>query len=244
MNKIKVKGIIISDTNYSESSKILHILTRDYGLIGVISKGCRNYKSKLRSVSIKLTYGYFYINYKEDGLSTLTEVDVINDLKNIKTDLVKIGFSSYLIDLARQVIKQNQSPDIFDILESSLLKINNDFNPGLITNIVELKYLSFLGVSPILDRCSICGNSKDIVTVNSDVGGYICKSCYTNEYVTDEKTIKLLRMFSFVDISKIRELNIQDKNTKEINKFLEDYYLKYTGLFLKPKNFLSQIKQN
>lgn len=244
MNKTKVKGIIINDTNYSESSKILHILTYEYGLIGVISKGCRNYKSKLRSVSMKLTYGYFYINYKEDGLSTLTEVDVIDDLKNIKTDLIKIGYSSYLIDLAKQVIKQNCSEEIFSILESALLKINENFSPSVITNIVELKYLSFLGVSPILDQCAICGNSKDIVTVNSDVGGYICKNCYTNEYITDEKTVKLLRMFNFVDISKIKELNIQDKNSNEINKFLEDYYLKYTGLFLKPKNFLSQIKQN
>ena len=244
MNKIKVKGIVINDTNYSESSKILHLLTSEYGLIGVISKGCRNYKSKLRSVSMKLTYGYFYINYKEDGLSTLTEVDIIDELKNIKTDLVRIGYSSYLIDLAKQVVNQNQNEEIFNILEASLLKINNDFDPGLITNIVELKYLSYLGVSPILERCAVCGSTKDIVTVNSDAGGYICKDCYTNEYVTDDKTIKLLRMFNFVDISKIKELNIQEKNSKEINKFIEDYYLKYTGLYLKSKNFLSQIKQN
>lgn len=244
MNKIKVKGIVIGETNYSESSKILNILTSEYGSIGVISKGCRNYKSKLRSISIKFTYAYFYINYKEDGLSTLTEADVIDDFKNIKTDLVKIGYSSYLIDLAKQVIKQNNNNKIFSILESSLLKINNNFDPALITNIVELKYLSFLGVTPILDQCAICSSTKDIVTVNSDAGGYICKSCYNNEYITDEKTIKLLRMFEFVDILKIKELNIQDKNKEEINKFLEDYYQKYTGLYLKPKNFFSQIKQN
>ena len=176
--------------------------------------------------------------------NSLFLVNEIISVKNIKTDLIKIGYSSYLIDLAKQVIKQNQSEEIFSILESALLKINHEFSPGLITNIVELKYLSFLGVSPILDCCAICGNSKDIVTVNSDAGGYICKNCYTNEYITDEKTVKLLRMFNFVDISKIKELNIQDKNSSEINKFLEDYYLKYTGLFLKPKNFLSQIKQN
>ena len=119
MNKVKVKGIVISETNYSESSKVLNILTEDYGNIGVISKGCRNYKSKLRSVSIKLTYAYFYINYKEDGLSTLTEADIINDFKNIKTDLVKIGYCSYLIDLANQVIRQSDSKEIFTVLENA-----------------------------------------------------------------------------------------------------------------------------
>ena len=244
MNKIKVKGIVVSETNYGESSKILQVLTGEYGLIGVISKGCRNFKSKLRSVSMKLTYGYFYINYKENGLSTMIEVDVIDDLKSIKSDLIKIGYCSYLIDLANQVIKQNLRSEIFDILESALLKINSNFDSALITNIVELKYLSYLGVSPVLDRCNICGNTKNIVTVNSDAGGYVCKNCYTNEYITDEKTVKLLRMFEFLDIMKIKELNIQDKNKKEINKFLEDYYVKYTGLYLKPKNFFNQIKLN
>ena len=139
-------------------------------------------------------------------------------------------------------MKQNDSKEIFNILEASLLKINDNFNSEIITNIAELKYLSYLGVKPVLDRCNICGSTKDIITVNSDAGGYICKNCYTNEYITDEKTLKLLRMFDFVDIAKIKELNIIDKNKREINKFLEDYYTKYTGLYLKSKDFLSQIK--
>ena len=88
MEAVKVKGIIISDTNYSESSKILNVLTKEYGLIGIIAKGCRNLKSKLRSVSTKLTYGYFYINYKENTLSTLLEVDVLNDFKNEEIEKV------------------------------------------------------------------------------------------------------------------------------------------------------------
>ena len=220
MQTLKVKGIVITDTNYSESSKVLNIMTKEKSLIGVISKGCRNYKSKLRSTSSKLTYGYFYINYKENSLSNLLEVDIIDELKTIKTDLKKIGYTTYLVDLARQVMKQNDNDKIFDILEASLLKIEKGFDPSLITNIAELKYLSYLGVKPILDKCSTCGNTKDIVTVNSDAGGYICKNCYTNEYITDEKTLKLLRMFDFLDISKIKELNILDKNKKEINKFL------------------------
>lgn len=238
----KTKGIVITDTSYSESSKILNILTKEYGLIGVISKGCKNIKSKLRSVSTKFTYGYFYINYKENNLSTLLDVDVLNEFKNIKTDLNKIGYASYLVDFAKQVSKENESEDIFDILEAALLKIEEGFDPSIITNIVEVKYLPYLGVMPSLDKCSICGKTKDIVTISSDSGGYICKDCYTNEYIVDEKTIKLLRMFNYVDIRKIKELNIQEKNQKEIDNFLGNYYIRYTGLYLKSKDFLKQIK--
>ena len=237
----KIKGIIIKDINYKESSKVLHILTKEYGTIGVISKGCRNIKSKLRSVSLKLTYGYFYISYKEDGLSTLIEADVIDELKNIKTNFSRIGYLSYLVDLTSQVIKETNNYDLFDIMEFAIIKINNLFDPMIITNIVELKFLEYLGVKPILDYCSICGSKNEIMTISSDSGGYACQNCYTNEYITDIKTIKLLRMFYYVDISKIKELNILDKNKYEINKFLEGYYEKYTGLYLKSKEFLNKM---
>lgn len=233
----KVKGIIISDVNYAEASKILNVVTLDYGKIGVVAKGCRNLKSKLRSVSLKLTYGYFHIYYKEGGLSTLIGVDVIDEFVNIKKDLTKIGYATYLIDLTNQVLKETDNKEIFGLLENALLKINQGFDPMIITNIVELKYLSFLGVMPVLDHCAVCGSNKRIVTISSDAGGYLCTNCYKNEYIVDEKTTKLLRLFYYVDIAKIKELNINERNKLEINKFLEGYYSRYTGLYLKSKDF-------
>lgn len=239
----KVIGIVLSDTNYSESSKILNVLTKEHGKIGIISKGCRNLKSSLRSVSSKLTYGYFNIYYKQEGLSVLISVDIINDFSNIKQDLFKIGYATFLSDLTNQVLKETSSNEIFDLFINGLIKINDDFDPMIITNIIELKYLNYLGVMPILDCCSVCGSNKKIVTVSSFSGGYLCVNCYKNEYIVDEKTIKLLRMFSYVDISKIKELNILPKNKNEINKFLENYYDRYTGIYLKSKDFLTQLRE-
>ena len=78
----KVKGIVLTETSYSETSKILNVLTDEYGLIGIISKGCKNLKNKLRGVSNKMNYCEYTINYKENGLSTLIEGDTINSFKN------------------------------------------------------------------------------------------------------------------------------------------------------------------
>lgn len=239
----KVTGIVLSDTNYSESSKILNVLTKEHGKIGIISKGCRNLKSSLRSVSSKLTYGYFNIYYKKEGLSVLISVDIINDFSNIKQDLFKIGYATFLSDLTNQVLKETSSNEIFDLFINGLIKINDDFDPMIIANIIELKYLNYLGVMPILDCCSVCGSNKKIVTISSFAGGYLCVNCYKNEYIVDEKTVKLLRMFNYVDISKIKELNILPKNKNEINRFLENYYDRYTGIYLKSKDFLTQLRE-
>ena len=69
MEIIKTEGIIIGETNYSESSKILKVLTKDYGLVSIMSKGCRNLKSKLRGVSSKLIFANFQFYYKPNGNS-------------------------------------------------------------------------------------------------------------------------------------------------------------------------------
>lgn len=239
----EVEGIVLSETNYSETSKILNILTKEYGLIGVISKGCRKLKSPLRSVSSKLTYGKFIIYYKKDKLSTLTEVNIINNFKNIKRDINSISYSSYILDLAYQVYKQNNSKNILDLLLQSLIKIEEGFDPLIIMNILELKYLDYLGIMPVIDGCAVCGSKTNIVTISSYKGGYICQNCHTNEKIISPKTIKIFRMFYYVDIAKISKLELSDQVKNEINTFLNDYYDRYTGLYLKSKKFILDLQK-
>ena len=234
----KIEGIVINDTNYGESSKILNVLTKDYGIIGVISKGCRKVKSNLRTVSNKMIYGDFNIYYKENGLSILISVDLKRYFKNIMTDIVKISYATYLIELTQQTYKQNPSIDIYNLLIDGLNKIEDNFDPLIITNIIELKFLDYLGIGINVDGCNICGNQTKIVTLSSKSGGFVCNECYTNEKIVSEKTIKVIRMLYYVDISKISKLDLSNQTIKEISEFLDEYYDLYSGLYLKSKKFL------
>ena len=238
-----IEGIIISDTNYSESSKILNVLTKEHGLIGIMSKGCRNMKSKLRGVSRKLVHGTFHIYYKPNGVSTLIGVDVINSFSKTTMDLEKISYASFILDLTNQVLRQTESEDIFELLRDTLIKIEEGLNPIALTNILELKLLDYLGVAPNIDSCSHCGSDKQIVTLSSDAGGYICRNCYQNEPLVSEKTIKMIRMYYYVDIKNITKLDVHKDITYEINRFLDDYYDRFTGLYIKSKDFIKKINQ-
>ncbi len=241
MEITKVKGIIISESSYSETSKLLNIFTKEYGVIGVLAKGAKRIKSNLRSVSSKLTYADFQINYKEGKLSNLICADVINPFNEIKKDLLKISYASFLLELTSQVMKQTNSKDIFSLLESTLLKIEEGFDPVIITSILELKYLDYLGIKPVLDSCAVCGSTR-VLTVSTNKGGFVCENCHTNEKIVDKKTIQILRMLYFVDISKISKINLSEMIKKEIDDFINEYYDKYTGLYLKSKKFLKTIK--
>lgn len=247
---IKTKGIIISETNYSETSKILNILTEDYGKIGVISKGSRKMKSPLRSVSQKLIYGEFILKYNEKGLSNLIEVNVLNSFKNIITNFKNASYSFYLIDLINQVLNdshliEKNNKNLFILLESALLKINNGLDSSLIVNIVELQLLKYLGVSLELNHCINCGSKEDIITISLNEGGILCNKCYQGVSKLSLKTIKLIRLMYYVELEKLDNIKINDNNLiKEINQFIKEYYTEYTGIYLKNKDNIQRMLVN
>lgn len=236
----EVQGIIISETNYGETSKIINIITKD-GIIGAIAKGSKGLKSPLRSYTQKFTFGNFWVYKKENKLSIIKSVDVINELSNIKKDIVLISYLSYISDLTHQIMKQTGETELYNIYIDSILKINEGLNPIVICNIFELKALDYLGVGINLHSCSKCDICTDIITIDPDIGGYLCKKCYTNEIIYDEKTIKMLRMYYLVEISTISDLKISKEVINNINKFINTYYDRYTGLYLKSKKFLEEI---
>ena len=240
INMIKeVEGVVISVTPFKETSKIINVLTED-GIIGIVAKGAKRINSPLRIATEKLAYSKFIIYFKENNLSTLKEANIINDFKNIKSDLMLISYLSYITELTSQVMKQNNNKEIYDLYINTIIKINDGLNPTVLTNILEIKLLDYLGVPINFDGCAKCGNKNKIVTINPDEGGYICEDCYKDEIIYDSKVQKMLRMYYLVDIKSIKELQIKEYIINDINKFLNDYYDRYTGLYLYSKSFLEK----
>lgn len=236
----EVIGFIMSEVPYGETSKIINVITKD-GMIGIMCKGAKSLKSKNRSTTLHFTYAKFNIYYKENKLSTLIDSEIINDLSLIKNDIILISYLNYLTELTSQVIKDNFDSSIYDLFITAIEKINNNLNPMVITNILEIKYLDYLGVSLNLDCCNICGSKEKIVTIDGDVGGLVCQNCYHNEKIVSLKNIQMLRNYYYLDISKISKIDIEENIIKEINNFINIYYDRYTGLYLNSKKFLRDI---
>lgn len=240
---IEVEGVIISDVDYGNTSKIINVFTKEYGIIGIHAQGVKSLKSPLRTKTLKFTYGKFYIYYKEDKLSKLKDVDTINNLTNIKNDIELFSYLSYVTELTGQVAKQNKDKEIYNIYISTIIKMNEKQNPLILTNILELKMLDYLGVHLNLESCIKCGSKKNIVTLDADEGGYICSNCYKNEPILSKKAIQLIRMYYLIDINTITKIDIKKETSDEINQFIDKYYERYTGLYLKSKNFLKTINK-
>lgn len=237
----KIEGVVVSETPFKENSKILNILTQE-GIIGVVAKGCKNIKSPLRLLANKLTYAEFNIFFNENKLSTLKDGTILNNFNYIRTCPTLIPYSVfiYITDLVKQVVKQSNNEQIYNIYIETIKKIEDGLDPIVMMNILEIKMLDFLGCPIELNSCIKCGSTKNIVTINADLGGYICGNCYTNEIIYNEKTRKMLRMYYLVDISSIKELKIDKQVIDDINNFLTVYYDRYTGIYIHTKKFLEK----
>ena len=239
---LEVDGFVLSEIPYGESSKIINVLTRDYGVIGIMCKGAKSLKNRYRVPTMKLSYSHFNIMYKENKLSTLVSADVINPFKLVKSDILLVSFLAYLTELTSQVVKQsNDIENIYDDFIKTILKLEDGLDPIVLTNILEIKYLEYLGVLFNLDECVICGSKNNIATFDADKGGYICINCLTNEIIVDKKVIKMIRMYYYVNIDSIKEIKADDLTKNTINKYLDLYYERYTGLYLNSKDFLKKL---
>lgn len=237
----EVEGFILKETPYGETSKIINVLTKDKGIIGIVCKGAKSMKSKLRAFTNVYSYGVFNLYYKENKLSTLASVDIIDPLKNIKSDLTLISYLTYISDLTYQVAKQADSKKLYDDFINTVLKIEKGIDPLTLMNILELKYLPLLGVGLNLDECIKCGSKKSIVTIDASYGGIVCQNCYENELIVDKKVIQLIRMYYYVDIKSIGTINVKEEYKQTINKFITDYYDSFTGLYIYSKKFLETL---
>ena len=89
--------------------------------------------------------------------------------------------------------------------------------------------------------------------VQSEYGSWLCSGTHNvklelefnrnSEFIYDDKTIKMLRLYYLIDIKSISELKISDNVINNIDRFINTYYDRYTGLYLKSKKFLNNINE-
>lgn len=234
----KITGVVIKVTDFSDSSKIINVLTEDNNVIGIIAKGARRLKSKLRTGTVLFTYGDFNVYYKESGLSSLISIDIKESFINFNLDIEAYSYACLLTDIVNQTAKEDGSM-IFDLYKNSLIKLNQGFDPLVITNIFEVQLFNFLGITPSYNTCVQCGN-PNVDSFSVDLGGAICVNCHTQDAIS-YKAYKLLKLYELIDISKITKLNLEKPLIKEVNQAIDRYFERYSGLYLKSKKTIIEL---
>lgn len=183
MALVTTEALILQAFKYSDTSKILRLLTRSSGLQSVIAKGATRPKSPYGGVLEPFATGMvtLYIKHHRD-LQTLSSFELTRSRQNLGADLTRFGGASLLAELVLRSGIEETDPDLFDEVSASLDRIQ-EARPEAAEAVVlgaAWTLIAQLGFAPSLEECISCGRPvapAEEVTFDYVAGGVRCDAC-------------------------------------------------------------------
>jgi DNA repair protein RecO (recombination protein O) len=229
MSIVRVQGIVIGEVNIGEADKILTILTKKYGKIQALSKGARRLKSALIACSQPLVYSDF-IFYKGKDIYKLSSGEVIESFYDIRSDLERFAYASYITDIIKEITRENISSykviQLFLNTLYMLTKTNHQYE--LITRAFEFRVMSLIGYKPQVDCCSLCAKNERLTGFCFSSNGLVCQECFENKGDTIsilEGTANALKYIIKCDLKQLFSFSASEAVLKEL-KMISKIYLK------------------
>jgi DNA repair protein RecO (recombination protein O) len=181
---VKDTAIVLRRLDYSETSQVLALLTREHGQQRVIAKGIKRSTKTRVAVGIDLLErGRVVFSRrpgKEDVLATLTEWRQEENYPHLRTDLARCYAAQYAAEVTSQLTEvHDPHPGLFTVL-GELLAALRDRPPASALASYLWQLLTEIGLRPELARCMSCGRPVEgdrTVYFSSREGGAICRDC-------------------------------------------------------------------
>ena len=185
MPPMKDDALVLRRLDYSESSQVLAVLTRDHGLRRLIAKGAkRSTKTRFVPGIDLLERGWVVFlpgSRGESHLGTLTEWLQTKAYLGLRTALPRWYAAQYAADVTVAAMEEAEPhPDLFDAL-AALLEALSAGQPPL-SEVVgfQCALLQSLGLWPDLTRCVRCDRVAPpgrAAYYAFHQGGLVCSQC-------------------------------------------------------------------
>ena len=219
MKTLKIKGIVISESNMGDFDKMVTVLTPT-GKIGCAAKGARRPKSLLMAGTQYLCFSDFLL-YKGTNSYRINSCDTIEIFYNIRTDLDKLNVAAQITKIINDVTYENQNTyKIMQLLLNTIYLISEtDKNLELILAVFKIRLLCLLGFTPQINFCTNCKSKENLKYFSMNSSGFKCISCGKLDkscIEISEASINALKFIVLAPDKKIFSFNISCESQKEL----------------------------
>jgi DNA repair protein RecO (recombination protein O) len=224
MSSEKSEGLIVRVTDFSETSRIAVIFTREFGKISVLAKGGRKLKGPFESaLDLLSTCQIVFLRKNTSGLDLLTEAKLISRFHPQERDLSCLYAGYYLAELLLGLTEDydphlalyqaaQEALEMFRASETTML--------GIVR--FELVLLREIGHLPDFEFCAACGaeltEGRTFGFWVSE-GGLICPECQHEGYSQisiHAGTAAVMRLLSGESENAWKRLNLNPRQLKEV----------------------------
>jgi DNA repair protein RecO (recombination protein O) len=190
----KALALVVRTTDWSDTSRIATLWTRELGKVQVLAKGGRRLKSAFESSLDLLTVCSIVLLRKSSGsLDLLTEAQVVQRFPQLAQDLPALYAGYYVAELLASCTEDyDPHPSLFDAAVRTLAELGTVGCPvGPTLAHFELGLLRELGFGPVLDRCAGCSAALDgkNLAFSATGGGVLCPACQGRERERDGRPL-------------------------------------------------------
>lgn len=192
MPVVKSPAVILNTFAYGDTSRILRLLTPEFGLRSVIAKGARGARSRFGGVLEPFTLGEAQFNLREGrDLLTLTSFALLRSRQGIGRDLASFTGASLLAEIALKVGTEEPDAALFTLVTNALDRLANPSDAPAETALASLwALIGVVGFQPEMQRCVRCGRllmDEEPSRFDVDQGGVVCRSCRPSGRVLDAR---------------------------------------------------------
>ena len=182
-------AIVLRAIEFSETSLIVTLLTRDLGRISAIAKGARRPKGPFEgSLDLLAVCRVVVLRKASDNLDILTEAKLHRRFRGGERSLERLYAGYYVAEMLR-LLTENHDPhqDVYDLTIRTLDQIDGSGNVAMALLRFDLQILRMLGHAPGTDRCTDCGGeviTSARMSFSLLAGGVVCEKCKSKQQRT------------------------------------------------------------
>ena len=247
MSTEKGIGLVLRLVDFSETSRVVTLYTREYGKVGAMAKGGRRLRGPLAGALDLLSVCRIVLIRKHSGsLDLLTEAELVKGFAPQRNNLQVLYAGYYFAELLLELTQEDDPhPRLFEEAEGLLRDLETSSDPRLVVRRFELVILRETGHLPIFDRCATCGGelvSSQTTAFSATGGGLLCPGCSKSGSVNlriSPGSVKILQVLALASGNQWRRLQIQANVDREIGAVTRFAITFLTGRNLRTAQFLS-----
>jgi len=185
-------GLVLRETAYKDSSKILTVLTGSEGKLTVSAHGALRRNSKLMAVTQLLVFSEMTLLLRRDRW-TLTEARSVEQFIGLRDDLILLALGAYFAELTEAVADEDSpNAELLPLCLNALYALSEKIKtPDHVKPAFELRLMATSGFSPLLDRCGACGQIE-LERASLDVSGgtILCGNCVSDSHYWSPQEVR------------------------------------------------------
>lgn len=241
MSSEKATAIVIRSVEFSETSLVVTLFTREFGKIGALAKGGRRLKGPFESaLDLLAVCRIVFLHKSSDALDLLTEAKLLRRFRVAGRELAGLYAGYYVAELLDELTDEDDPhPELFDLADETLAALTAGEPVARWVVRFELGALRLLGHLPLLDQCVECGAAvkpAGRVAFGQLDGGVLCPKCRAGKQQVVMVSAGVLRtMAQLADPrgAAWRRMEIDSRSLGELRGLLNRYFAQLLGR--KPK---------